>query len=267
MEEQKINIDEEASYIYDRNMECPVCDKKFVTSQVRTGKARFIGSDDDLRPRYSKIDTIKYDVCMCPYCGYAAVMRDYPNVSENQRKVLRANIGSKYNAMMIDTGVYSYDTAIRRYKMALLTATVKPAKLSEAAYLCLKLSWLYKGKIEAIEAGIEQGTDSDIKRCQNNSDKYVQISYNSFKEALLSEFPPICGMNEVTINLLMAVLGNKCKDYYDAKKFAFMVVSSRNTNQKTKDKARAIIEEIKLNAQAEGISDEDLQEDNSTASE
>ena len=57
-------------------------------------------------------------------------MRDYENVSENQRKVLRAKIGNKYNAMMIDTGVYSYDTAIRRYKMALLTATVKPSKLS-----------------------------------------------------------------------------------------------------------------------------------------
>lgn len=257
------NIKEEASYIYDKNIKCPVCDKKFITSQVKTGKTRFMGSDDDLKPRYLNIDTIKYDVCMCPYCGYAAVMRDYENVSENQRKVLRAKIGNKYNAMMIDTGVYSYDTAIRRYKMALLTATVKPSKLSEASYLCLKLSLLYKGKIEAIQSGQEQGTEADIEKCQNNINKYENIAYNGFKEALLSEFPPICGMNEVTVNLLMAVLGNECKDYTYAKKFAFMVVSSRSTTQKTKEKARNIIEDIKRKQKEEGISDEPLEDDDS----
>ena len=131
MEDKYIN--EEAQYIYDKKINCPVCGKAFTTSQVKTGKARFLGSDEDLRPLYSKIDTIKYDVCMCPYCGYAAVLRDYENVSDNQIRTLRAEIGDKYNAGIIDTGVYSYDTAIRRYKMALLTATVKHAKLSEAS--------------------------------------------------------------------------------------------------------------------------------------
>lgn len=239
------NISEEASYIFDKKMKCPVCDKEFTTSQVKTGKARFLGSDEDLRPIYSKIDTIKYDVCMCPYCGYAAVMRDYENVSDNQRKHLKQEIGSKYSASMIDTGVYSYDVAIRRYKMALLTATVKPSKLSEASYLCLKLSWLYKGKIEAIESGQLEGSEKDIETCQKNIDIYVKEAYKGFKDAISQEFPPICGMNEVTINLLMASLGKKCKDYYDAKKFAFMVLSSKNALQKTKDKARDIIEEIK----------------------
>ncbi len=262
MEEK--NIKEEASYIYDKKVKCPVCDKNFVTSQVKTGKTRFMGSDDDLRPRYLNIDTIKYDVCMCPYCGYAAVMRDYENVSENQRKVLRAKIGDKYNATIIDTGVYSYNTAIRRYKMALLTAIVKPSKLSEASYICLKLSWLYKGRIEAIESGQEQGTQKDIQKCQKNIDKYENIAYNGFKEALISEFPPICGMNEVTINLLMAVLGKDCEDYVDAKKFAFMVLSSRSVPVKTKEKARVIIEDIKQKQKEAGVIDETLENDNAS---
>ena len=54
-------------------------------------------------------------------------------------------------------------------------------------------------------------------------------------------------MNEVTVNLLMAVLGNECKDYTYAKKFAFMVVSSRSTTQKTKEKARNIIDYFQQN--------------------
>lgn len=243
MEDKYIN--EEAQYIYDKKMNCPVCGKAFTTSQVKTGKARFLGSDEDLRPLYSKIDTIKYDVCMCPYCGYAAVLRDYENVSDNQIRTLRAEIGDKYNAGIIDTGVYSYDTAIRRYKMALLTATVKHSKLSEASYLCLKLSWLYKGKIEAIQNGQEPGTQENIEVCKKHIDTYVHQAYSGFKDALAQEFPPICGMNDITLNLLMATLAKKCEEYDDAKKFAFMVVSSRSAPQKTKDKARQIIDDIK----------------------
>ena len=52
-------------------------------------------------------------------------------------------------------------------------------------------------------------------------------------------------MNDITLNLLMATLAKKCEEYDDAKKFAFMVVSSRSAPQKTKDKARQIIDDIK----------------------
>ncbi len=236
----------EETLIFDKKMECPICDKKFTTKQVKTGKARFLGTDDDLRPRYSKIDTIKYDVCMCPYCGYASVMRDYENVTPKQRKLLMEKIGSKYKAEMAETTVYTYDIAIQRYKMALLTAMTKPAKLSEVSYLCLKLSWLYRGKIEEIEQ--EELTESQktaIAHCQKNVDQYVKQAYQGFTEALLKEYPPICGMDEMTMNFLMAVLAKKSQDYDVSKKFAFMVVSSKNASSKMKDKARMLIDAIK----------------------
>ena len=60
---------EESDLLFDKKCNCPVCDSDFTYKQVRTGKARFIGTDDDLRPRYANIDTVKYDVIMCPICG------------------------------------------------------------------------------------------------------------------------------------------------------------------------------------------------------
>ena len=40
----------------------------------------------DLSPRYSGIDTVKYDVYMCTKCGYAAVAREFPNLNAKQKQ-------------------------------------------------------------------------------------------------------------------------------------------------------------------------------------
>ena len=35
----------ETDYIFDKTIKCDVCGKEFKTKQVRTGKARFVGTD------------------------------------------------------------------------------------------------------------------------------------------------------------------------------------------------------------------------------
>lgn len=106
---------EEGMYVYDKKIECPVCMKEFTTKIVKTGKARFKGSEMDLRPIYEGVDTIKYDVYMCPHCGYSAVSREFNNITHSQRKTLMEEIGSKYAG--ISGGhdeIYSYDEAVVR---------------------------------------------------------------------------------------------------------------------------------------------------------
>lgn len=65
----------EEDFLFDKKMQCPVCDKEFKSKTVKTGKPRLLGSDSDLRPKYSGIDSIKYDAIVCPNCGYAALSR------------------------------------------------------------------------------------------------------------------------------------------------------------------------------------------------
>ncbi len=42
----------EIDYLFEKTHTCPVCDEEFKSSAVRTGKAKLIGTDTDLRPRY-----------------------------------------------------------------------------------------------------------------------------------------------------------------------------------------------------------------------
>ncbi|MDE7188424.1 MAG: DUF2225 domain-containing protein, partial [Lachnospiraceae bacterium] len=64
------SVMQEQDYLFDKSCTCPICDKEFKTRTVKVGKAKLAGSDLDLRPRYEQIDQLKYDVIMCPFCGY-----------------------------------------------------------------------------------------------------------------------------------------------------------------------------------------------------
>ena len=88
----------ETDYIFDKTIKCDVCGKEFKTKQVRTGKARFIGTDDILKPLYEGIDTCKYDIIMCPHCGYAAIPRKYGKLTTKQRAMLRESVAEKFQS-------------------------------------------------------------------------------------------------------------------------------------------------------------------------
>ena len=147
-----MEIKDEKSYIFDKTMKCNVCNKEFTTKQVRTGKARYTGTNDILKPLYTGIDSTKYDIIMCPHCGYAAVPRTYGKLTPKQRQLIRDNIEGKFKVTWKEEDSYSYDVAIRRCKMALLTEMITGTKISESAYLCLRLAWLYDGRIEELRS-------------------------------------------------------------------------------------------------------------------
>lgn len=244
MDDNTAVISEEASYIFDKKVSCPICDRTFQTKQVKTGKARFLGTDEDLRPRYSGIDTIKYDVLLCPHCGYAAVSREFNNVTPKQRQMIRQEIGAKFHGVVDEEIIYSYDSAIRRYKMALLTAIKKPSKLSECSYLCLKLAWLYQGALEELKQ--QGGVDSDrIEKYRAGAGQYKKEAYEGFEKALLNEYPPICGMDETTVNYLLSVLAYECGHPENAQKYAYMVIGSNTASAKIKNRQRELLEKLK----------------------
>ena len=138
---------QESVYLYDKKITCAVCNKEFLTKQVRTGKARFKGTNEILKPIYTGIDCTKYDVIMCPHCGYAAVPRIYGKLTNKQRAALKESVEGKFKVTWKDEDYYSYDVAIRRCKMALLSEMIVGTKISESAYLCLRLAWLYEGRV------------------------------------------------------------------------------------------------------------------------
>lgn len=237
-------MEQENVYILDKKMDCPICHKEFVFKQVKTGKARFVGTDEDLRPRYSGVDTIKYDVLFCTYCGYAAVSREFNNVTSKQRQNILDGIANKFCGVEHQEGIYTYEDAIYRYKMAILTAMVKPSKLSAGAYLALKLSWLYRAALEEQEQS-EAPDNKLVRAYKMGAEHYQSEAYKGFKSAVAKEYPPICGMDEVTINYLMSVLAYREGDYDDAQRYAYFVLGSKSASSKLKERQRQIVDKLK----------------------
>lgn len=247
-----VKIDER-ELILDKSFECPVCGNKFANKVMKTGRAKLLGTDQDLRPKYEGIESLKYDVVQCPRCGYTAIARFFPSISSAQAKLVREQISKNVHLKSYDGELYSYDDALERYQLALANAIVKRAKPSEKAFICLKSGWLLRGYAEFLTE--EKGDAAKIEELKKAEDEYLLNAYNGFAEARSTEGFPMCGMDEVTIDYLLAVLATRFKKFDVASRLVASILGSSNANARTKDKARdlkdQIVEEIKK-SKAEG---------------
>lgn len=246
---KEVVLPKEEDFLLDKGMQCPICDNIFKTRSVKNGRIRRLESDRDLRPRYEYIDTVKYDVSSCPKCGYTAINRYFGHLSGVQVKMIREEVCSKFkaNSIKADAATYTYDEAIERYKLALITTIAKKGKASEKAYACLKLAWLYRGKTEELEAGNENPSE-EIKIEIANSKKMEQAFYaqafDGFFKAMASEAYPMCGMEQNTVDFLLANMAFNLKRYDVASKMVANLLTSRSVSRTIKDKALTLKEDI-----------------------
>lgn len=230
---------EEKDLIYDKAFTCAVCDKEFSSKIMKTGKAKLIATDIDLHYRYENIDSIKYDVVTCPKCGYSALLRYFPMTTSAQAKLIKANVYGKVKLSPISGETYSYEDMLERYKLALVCSIVKRAKDSEKAYVCLKNAWLLRGYAEELELKNEL-TEEQRQELKTQELEYIQNALDGFINAVQRESFPICGMDVLTIDYLIAALAFQVgKDDIAAKKVAEILVSNA-ANERVKNRAREL---------------------------
>ena len=230
----------EEECVFDKKVKCPVCDKEFTTKTVKTGRAKLIGQDTDLRPKYQIIDSLKYDAVLCPNCGYAALSRFFNYMSSVQAKMIREQIGSTFKSVdRGDSPVYSYDEAIMRHKLALLSTVVKKGKASERAYVCLKLAWLTRGKTETLPEDTKE-IEKVKEQLHKEEREYIENAYEGFTVAFSKEDFPLCGMDELTVTYLVSDLARQLGKYEEAKRYISRILTSRDSNERIKSKARAL---------------------------
>lgn len=241
-EDAEKKVATEKDFIYEKSFECPVCNKEFKDLVVKTGKARMVKQDKDLRPIFSGIDTIKYDIVSCPNCGYSALAKNFPIIAPPQIKLIRENICRSFRKFPRHS-IITYDEAIDRFKLAIANTIVKKGKDSEKAYLCLRMAWVIRGKAQ----DLVRGTDDYEKIISELHDDEMELLHNAlegFVSARAKEHYPIAGMDELTLDYLLAVLFLNEKDYDNAAKMVYEILSSKSANSRLKDKARDLKEEI-----------------------
>lgn len=236
-QQKALNVHIEGEFLFDKKYQCPVCGKDFTSKSVKTGKARLINSDSDLKPNYTGIEPLKYDVIVCCHCGYASLVRNFGHITAVQSKLVKENISVNFKGIKKSgESYYTFEEAEERYKLALANAIVMKIKNSERAYLCLKLGWLYRyeGKQEK-EKGGHLSVINDLKEKEISC---IKMAYEGFTISYTKELPPICGMDSNVLAYLLSDLARQCKDYENAMKYVGTVLTSRVANERIKSRAR-----------------------------
>lgn len=251
-EKPEVKAPPETEFLFKKHIRCTVCEKVFEVKMVKSARVRRMLPDFDLRPRYENIDTLKYDVYACPYCGYAAQSRYFDHLTKGQINLVKETICANFAPTMIDNSpTYDYETAIARYQLALYNSMVKRGKNSEKAYTCLKLSWLYRSMADEMPETIDEEKAKKAE-CREYQEKYYREAFDGFQKALASEDFPMCGMDSYTMDYMLAAIACHFKEYSFASKAVSNILTSQMADRRIKDRAlelkEQIIEQIRKNA-------------------
>ena len=202
---------DEKDLIFDKSFVCPVCDSSFTAKIVKTGKAKLLGTDQDLRARYEGIDPAKYEVLLCPNCGYAALSRYFSGITSAQAKLIRETISQNVHINTYNNEVYSYEQAMERYKLTLVNG---------------------------------KNDEKLLKNLAQQEAEYLENAYKGFLDARQTENFPMCGMDEITVDYLLAALAVGNKKYDVASKLVASLLTNNAASTRIKDKARDLKEQI-----------------------
>lgn len=246
------NEEEEKKYLFVKKITCPNCEWKFEDIRVMNSKLRRKEPDQDLRPRFQFIDTLKYGVTACPQCGYAAPAKSFETLNKLQKKLLMEKVTSKFVGRETAIGqTTSYDEAVQQHQLAFVCAMAMDKELSEQAYLCLQISWLLRGRLEEAEAEPELLSESEKQQLQEREERFYRQAYDGLSKALMQEDFPICGMDQSTFDYLLAVMSFHFKEYDMATRYCGNVVQTRGISPKLKDKALMLKDDIVAAKKAE----------------
>lgn len=243
IKKEVVVVVQEQDFLFDKTFTCPICDHEFKSRTVKIGKAKLVGTDMDLRPKYEQVDLLKYDIIMCPKCGYAALSRYFKFLTSPQAKRIKEMISKNFKPVTTHNEIYTYDEALERYKLTLANAIVKMAKPSEKAYICLKTAWLLRGKAESLDKA-DAEYETKKKQIEEEEKKFLKNALDGFIAARQSESFPMCGMDEATVDYVISVTAIKFEQYDVASKLISQIIASSATNPRMKDKARDLKEQI-----------------------
>lgn len=154
--------------LYDKKLKCPVCTYEFTTKKIRSSRLRLIGRDADFLNRYKSEDPIKYNIFVCPNCGFAAWEHKFDLFKPEFRPKVLDNISSRWTPRNFGDE-RTYTEAIEAYKLSLILGSILECSNLEAGNTCLHIGWLYR---------LTENNEEEIRFLTMARDKFI-IAYNT----------------------------------------------------------------------------------------
>lgn len=176
--------------LYEKKLNCPVCDKDFVTYKVRSTQLKIVKKDSDFLTYYKGENPIKYNVFVCPKCGYSAMEKSFDKINERGKKIIREKVSSRWEEKDF-SGKRNIEDAINTYKLALYCGQVLELDKLQLGGICLRLGWLYRINKDKEEF------------------RFIDLALKLYEEAFLEESLLGSGMNEATLGYLIGELNRR----------------------------------------------------------
>lgn len=214
-------------YLYSKEVECPCCQGIIRIIVPRKSKAWMESRDSDFFIRYKELNLYFYEVWICENCGYSALSRDFNLINGKQILKIRKNVSVNWQRKP-NQYIYDVNSAIDRYKLALLCYIEMEAKSYQVGLVCLKLAWMNRLKDDSEEEG-----------------RFLSLALKQLQEAYYKEDFPFYNYDKDHIMYILGEINRRLDNNNEALKCFSYVLGSKEASSKLKEQVRDQRELIK----------------------
>ncbi|MEN6350834.1 MAG: DUF2225 domain-containing protein [Syntrophomonas sp.] len=221
MNQSEDNSFKETDFLYDKEVDCPMCDKKIKVRVVKRSGLRLISRDSDSLPYYKYINPLFYDVWVCNHCGYAALESTFlKELRSAESDAIYQRVSSHWQYREYPS-IMPLEMALDRYKLALYCAEIRHAKEAEKSILLLKMAWLHRLK----------GNSEIERRCLAQAVAAFKVLYEK------GSFP-VAGMDESALVYMLADLYHRIDEEKECLIWLGILLNDRQAKAALKEKGR-----------------------------
>ncbi len=136
--------DSHRTFLYTKEVECPICYESFTTQMQRSSKAKLDHIDPDLRQHFVDFEPLWYMMWICPHCYYTNFYTEFQMVHPSMVRVLKSESTDLKSKISINlTEKRTIDEVFALYYIGLYCASMGTPKPISFAKFWLRLMWLY----------------------------------------------------------------------------------------------------------------------------
>lgn len=216
-------------YVFQGKVDCPVCEKSFEATRIRTTQIKQKSEEADFRIHYRDFEPYWYKIWVCPHCYYANFDHEFHKPHYLKKKVILGKTKSfKEKYPMEFAKKRSLKDVIAMHYLCQEIHEIAPKDRLAFAKVWLYLSWIFEDHkdTEMFDFAVNQTVES-----------YVDM-YNNDSRGLANG-------QEIRLCMLIAELYKKQKKYKEALFYLSKAVQMRTEPRMMREQASDRLMELK----------------------